>query len=107
MTVAAAQPVLHCELLLRVECGAIRRETTLNVARMHPLRPAIADFLLNRTPGEFEPTFVKKSAKLVRPRHPDHDRRRICHAAKARLTVAQRFLDTPPGRQFGNESHDQ
>ena len=76
--VMTTQAVFHGEWFARVERANIAIHTTLPVFRMNALGPAVALFLLQGPPGEFQPAAIEVNAALVRPRHPDQYRRRVC-----------------------------
>src|SRR5215467_8570264 len=71
---------------------------------MHPLRPAVAQFLLQGTAPEIQPELVDESAKLVRSGGPDHHRRRVGHITETLFTLAQLFLRLLPLRYVFDRS---
>src|SRR5438034_7530638 len=60
LAIVPSQPVLNDKWLARVESGVVTRHRVLKVILIDNIRPAVAEFLFNRTPGKVKPRFVKK-----------------------------------------------
>ena len=69
--VMASPPILYFERLATVERGAIGLTASLNVVRMHALRPAVAIFLCHRASREGQPRVIEPGAGLGGVCHPD------------------------------------
>ena len=102
-TVPSPQAIFHRKLLPRVKGITVDFKTAFEIVAMDALCPSIAELLLQRTAGKVKPAIVKIVAAFVRPRHPDHHRRRISHDAKALLALAQRSFRP---LALGNVQHD-
>src|SRR5260370_13518880 len=72
---------------------------------MNTFSPTFAQFLLQRSAGKIEPTFVDEGAKFVWARHPDEHGRGVGYRAKTRFTFPQRLLSSPAFGHAGGERH--
>ena len=87
--VVPPEAILHPECLSAIKGLNVRTQASLQILGIDPpLRPAVAKLLFERSAGEIQPRLVEVGAKLVNPRHPDHDRSTIGHQPKACLTLA-------------------
>src|SRR3954463_3445661 len=86
------QSVLHLKWTTSIEIADVDLQAAIVVLWMDVRFPAIARLFLESAPDEIQPTLIEVIAKLVRPGHPDHDRRSIGNDAKALLAFPQRLL---------------
>ena len=110
-TVPSPQAIFHRKLLPRVKGITVDFKTAFEIVAMSATEVVSssemffpnAKFLFQRTAGKVKPAIVKIVAAFIRPRHPDHHRRRISHDAKALLALAQRSFRP---LALGNVQHD-
>src|SRR4029077_21232429 len=91
-TVISSQAILHRERSPGSKENPVDFKTVLQVIRMNPFGPTIAQFLLHCSPGKVEPALVEEGAEFVRAGHPDEDGRDVGDRAKTRFTLTQLFL---------------
>src|SRR5579872_60449 len=87
-----AHSVLHLEGFACVEAAYINLQTAVEIFGVHIFGPTVPIFLFEGTPDKVQPTFVEVVAKLVRPRHPDHDRRSISDRFIKLLVLSQNLV---------------
>src|SRR5205085_6283728 len=104
--VMTPEPEFDRERLSRIERPFVDVEQMVDVFRMNPFRPAESKLLVQGAPREFKPAFVQKIPKLIRARHPDHDRRDIGRGAKSLFAFSQGPLRPAASHQVRDEGHD-
>ncbi len=74
IAVRVAQPILRFEGLAVIEGLAVDVDTTVEILRVHTVRPAVSQLLLDCATGERKPRVVEVVASAVRAGPPDQQR---------------------------------
>ena len=102
LAIMPMEAILHDENRTFVKGFLVDFQAHREVFRVHPLCPSVAEFLLYGTPPEIKPRPIDESAFLVKPGHPDEDRRHIRNTPESCFAFLQRLLE---GFFFGNVAY--
>src|SRR6185312_7632042 len=104
--VVTTKAILERERLSRVEGFGERRLPRPEILGMDARGPAVAEFVVERTPGEREPRAIDVDVAAVGIGHPERHRRLVRHHAKAGLALLERCTRAAFLRRVAEHEHE-
>src|SRR5262249_10543702 len=92
LPIKAPEPVLHRKALTRLEGGEIRLQTVTIILRVDPIRPTVAQLLLQASSREAQPGGVDKCHQPIGASDPEQHSGGVGHSMEPLLAATQRLL---------------